>query len=93
MSNRPPPEHPSSGVMRTADHQRIIAELDALLAQLMHLMQRFETTGYNMAMKADYISLHELQARIIEQRQGHLRAMASAHSPALAQPCPPKATH
>ncbi|MCM2318412.1 MAG: hypothetical protein NDI93_03670 [Pseudomonas sp.] len=86
MSNRPPPEQPSPGVLRIADHQHILAELDALLVQLTHLMQRFESTGRNLTMKADYLELHDLQARILDQRQQHLGLLARLDPSLAARP-------
>ncbi|TBW12455.1 hypothetical protein E0E50_03225 [Azotobacter chroococcum subsp. isscasi] len=62
--------------MNTADHQRLIDELDILLSQIAALLHRFETTGCSATMKADYIALHELQARAMEQRQEHTHAIA-----------------
>lgn len=62
--------------MNTADHQHLINELDTLLAQIATLLQRFEATGCNATLKADYIALHELQARALKQRQEHACAMA-----------------
>ena len=61
--------------MDIASHQRAISELDTLLAQASELLQRFETTGFNVPMKADYLALHALQARALEQRQQQLEAL------------------
>lgn len=63
--------------MNTADHQRVIAELDVLLGQVAEMMQRFEATGFNVAMKDDYVELHTLQNRIMEMRLLHSRAIDS----------------
>ena len=62
--------------MDTTDHQHLIDELDTLLDQIAMLLQRFEATGCNAPLKADYIALHELQARALKQRQEHACAMA-----------------
>lgn len=63
--------------MNTADHQRVIAELDVLFGQVTGMMQRFEATGFNMAMKDDYVTLHTLQSRIVEMRLMHSQAIDS----------------
>lgn len=66
--------------MNAADHQRLIGELDILLTQITALLQRFEATGCSATLKADYIALHELQARTLKQRQEHVHAMADERS-------------
>ncbi|WP_349618383.1 hypothetical protein [Azotobacter salinestris] len=68
--------------MNAADHQHLIDELDTLLAQIATLLQRFEATGCSATLKADYIALHELQARALKQRQEHACAMAGDPQPA-----------
>lgn len=62
--------------MDTTDHQHLIDELDTLLDQIAMLLQHLEATGCNAPLKADYIALHELQARALKQRQEHACAMA-----------------
>ncbi|GAB3460320.1 hypothetical protein [Azotobacter salinestris] len=66
--------------MNASDHQPLIDELDTLLAQIATLLQRFEATGCNATLKADYIALHELQARALKQRQEHVHAMGDERS-------------
>lgn len=66
--------------MNAADHQHLIDELDTLLVQIATLLQRFEATGCNATMKADYIALHELQACALKQRQEHVHAMGDDRS-------------
>ena len=63
--------------MEQDDHLRVIAELDVLSSQIAELMQRFEATGFNVAMKDDYVELHTLQNRIMEMRLLHSRAIDS----------------
>lgn len=67
--------------MNSTDHQRVIDELDVLSTQIAELMQRFESTGFNAAMKDDYVELHALQNRLIEQRLHHSRAINAAAMP------------
>ncbi|MGV6476694.1 hypothetical protein [Azotobacter vinelandii] len=66
--------------MNPTDHQHLIDELDTLLARIATLLQGFESTGCNLSMKADYIALHELQARALKQRQEHAHAMGDDRS-------------
>lgn len=67
--------------MNPADHQRVIAELDVLSHQITKLMQRFEDTGFNVSMKDDYVNLHALQNRLIEQRLHHSQAIGGNTMP------------
>ena len=79
--------------MDIADHQRVISDLDTLLTQASKLLQRFETTGFNVSMKADYIALHDLQARILDQRQQHLGLLALLDPSLAARPVQPEIRH
>lgn len=67
--------------MEQSDHLRVIAELDALSDQITALMQRFESTGFTAVMKDDYVELHALQNRLIEQRSHHSSAVSAASLP------------
>lgn len=61
--------------MDDAEHRQVIAELDALLVRVAGLLQRFETLGQTEMQRADYLALHDLQARILLQRAAHHQAL------------------
>jgi hypothetical protein len=67
--------------MNPTDRQRVIAELDVLSSQVIELMQRFEATGANATMRDDYVELHALQNRLIEQRRHHSQAIDAVLMP------------
>lgn len=58
-----------------ADHRHLLAELDTLLAQVAELMKRFESTGYHQLMRDDYLALHRMQARALQERLTHSNAL------------------
>lgn len=58
-----------------AEHRQVIAELDVLLVRVAGLLQRFETLGQTETQRADYLALHDLQARILLQRAVHRQAL------------------
>jgi hypothetical protein len=64
--------------LSATDQQRVIDELDRLLADIAHLLQRFEDYGLQAQLKEDYLALHELQAKALLQRQAHALPTAPA---------------
>ncbi len=72
--------------MNDTDHRQVIAELDALLARIAGLLGRFEVLGQTEAQRDDYLALHELQARVMLQREAHWRALAAPLSTDAAAP-------
>lgn len=67
--------------MSAADHRRVVHELDVLSRQIVELMHQFEGTGLNVLMKEDYVQLHALHNRVIEQRREHTAAIGGAVLP------------
>ncbi len=61
--------------MDDSEHRRVIAELDTLLERIDALSQRFEILGQTEPQRADYLALHDLQARALQQREAHRQAL------------------
>ena len=70
-----PPEHSLPAAPSAADWQRVVDAFDRLLADIATLLQRFEAHGLQARLKDDYLALHALQARTLEQRQQQLEAL------------------
>lgn len=64
-----------STAINDSDHRQVIAELDTLLERIDTLSQRFETLGQTESQRADYLALHDLQARALQQREAHRQAL------------------
>lgn len=62
--------------MDAAEHRQIIAALDALLADIDALLQRFADHNQCAAQKADYLALHALHVQAQHQRAEYYRALA-----------------
>lgn len=64
--------------MNQADYQRIIAELDTVIDDAKALMARFEATGFDETISDDYLALHELYTRMVEEQRRYTREMLAA---------------
>nr|WP_297461212.1 hypothetical protein [uncultured Halomonas sp.] len=64
--------------MTIAEYRRTINELEAVISDTKTLMARFEATGFDEAMSDDYLALHELYTRIIEEQRRYTREMLAA---------------
>lgn len=64
--------------MNQADYQRIIAELDEVINDTKKLMTRFEATGFDETMSDDYLVLHELYTRMVEEQRRYTREVLAA---------------
>lgn len=64
-----------NATMDDSDHRQVIAELDTLLERIDTLSQRFEMLGQTEPQRADYLALHDLQARTLQQREAHRQAL------------------
>lgn len=54
--------------MSRAETTQLLSELDNLLAHIEVLMRAYEDTGLYLTMRDDYIALHHLQSRALQQR-------------------------
>lgn len=61
--------------MNIADYQRIIDELETVISDTKTLMARFEATGFDETMSDDYLALHELYTRMIEEQRRYTQEM------------------
>lgn len=64
--------------MTITEYQRIIAELDAVIGDAKTLMSRFEATGFDETMSDDYLALHELYTRVVEEQRRYTHEMLAA---------------
>ena len=55
-------------LMSCAQTTQLLNELDNLLAHIEVLMRAYEDTGLYLNMRDDYIALHHLQSRALQQR-------------------------
>lgn len=62
-------------MLAISEYQRIIAELDAVIRDAKTLMARFEATGFDETMGDDYLALHELYTRMVEEQRRYTREM------------------
>ncbi|WP_163559549.1 hypothetical protein [Halomonas sp. NO4] len=61
--------------MTENDHQRVIDELQAVIDETSHTIERFEATGMDEAMPADFQQLHALYAQAVSDQRAHTRHM------------------
>lgn len=87
------PTPPRAIPMNRDERQHVIAELDRLLAEIAHLLQRFEIHGQQSNLKSDYLALHELQAKALEQRQAHAQALPGSPERPPEASAPPGLCH
>lgn len=73
MNAPPGPPHPAAPC--AADWQRVLDAFERLLADIATLLHRFEAHGLQSQLRDDYLALHALQARTLEQRQVQLEAL------------------
>lgn len=66
--------------MDDSEHRQVIAELDTLLERIDTLSQRFETLGQTESQRANYLALHDLQARALQQREAHRQALDNSEA-------------
>ncbi len=64
--------------MTLADYQRIIAELETVIGDAKTLMTRFEATGFDETLSDDYLALHALYTRMIEEQRRYTQEMLAA---------------
>jgi len=61
--------------MNAADHQRVIDELQALIDDTQHTLDRFEATGMDKQMPEDYETLLAILNDAVKQQREHTLAM------------------
>jgi len=61
--------------MNEAGHQREIDELQAVIDDIHHTLERFETTGMDEQMPGDYETLLAILVDAVKQQRAHTLAM------------------
>ena len=61
--------------MNAADHQRVIDELQTLIDDTQHTLDRFEATGMDKQMPEDYETLFTILNDAVKQQREHTQAM------------------
>jgi len=57
--------------MNETDHQRVINELQAVIDDTQHTLDRFEATGMNTQMPEDYETLLAILDDAVKQQRAH----------------------
>ncbi|PMR77631.1 hypothetical protein [Billgrantia endophytica] len=63
--------------MTEAEHRRIIEELESLIRDTRHTLERFEATGMDERMPADYDKLLVILDRAVKDQRAHTLEMLS----------------
>ncbi|SDL68207.1 hypothetical protein SAMN05661010_02262 [Modicisalibacter muralis] len=64
--------------MKIADYQCIIDELEVVISDTKTLMVRFEATDFDETMSDDYLALHKLYTRMVEEQRRYTQEMLVA---------------
>ena len=61
--------------MNETDHQRVIKELQTVIDETQHTLDRFEATGMDEQMPEDYETLLAILDEAVKQQRAHAQVM------------------
>lgn len=64
--------------MTADEHQQVIDELQVVIDDTQHTIERFEATGMDEQMPEDYEKLLDILDQAVKQQRGHTLAMLDA---------------
>ncbi|AMD01843.1 hypothetical protein [Halomonas chromatireducens] len=67
--------------MTTDDYERVIGELENLIVETRATLVRFEETGMDEQMPADYQRLHDIYTKAVNDQRAYTLAMLDLPAP------------